>query len=66
MTKLYCDGCEEQLITAENMKIPQEKRQNKSVDLCNDCLRYMQKEIRTAFERLQANPKKYKLKYDEI
>ena len=63
MTKLYC-GCELQLITAENMKIPQEKRPNKSVDLCRECLSYMQNEIREAFERLQSDPQKYRITYE--
>ena len=30
------------------MKIPQEKRPNKSVDLCRECLSYMQNEISLA------------------
>ena len=72
MRTITCDGCGTQLFSATpqtfvvytKSKYDGYNTSKLEADLCNSCQQYIQIESYKALEKLQADPDKYKEKYD--
>ena len=58
MIKIFCDGCGVQVVSSIQLDIKSITGKS-TIDVCNECWAYLEKERTLALARLKTDPKKY-------